>query len=55
MTDKLRESHGLAPGAREQEGAEPPEDDSRRAFPLAAAALMAVLFLVMLLTVNWVC
>lgn len=31
------------------------EDDSRRAFPLAAAAFVATLFLVLMLIVNWVC
>lgn len=31
------------------------EDDSRRAFPLAAGAFGATLFLFILLIVNWVC
>jgi hypothetical protein len=31
------------------------EDDSRRAFPLAAAAFGATLFLFIMLIVNWVC
>jgi hypothetical protein len=31
------------------------EDDSRRAFPLAAGALGAALFLLVMLIVNWIC
>lgn len=31
------------------------EDDSQRAFPLAAAAFGAALFLFIMLIVNWVC